>query len=51
MGFRLTESNHELGDLETGDPLLPPDLDAARALKVVPVHDNVHQQVEADDGP
>ena len=46
-----TKSNDELGDLKTGDPLLPPDLNATRTLEVVPVHDNVYQQVEADDSP
>lgn len=42
---RLTEIDDELDDLETGDPLLPPDLDATGALEVVPVHDHVHHQV------
>ena len=51
MRFNLTESNDKLCDLETGDPLLPPDLDATRALEVVPVHDDVYEQVEANDGP
>jgi len=48
---KLTKINDELDDLETSDPLLPPDLDAARALEVVPVHDHVHGQVERDDDP
>ena len=47
----LTKINDELDDLETSDPMLPPDLDATRALEVVPVHDNVHHQVERDDNP
>ena len=46
-----TEINDELDDLETGDPLLPPDADAARALEVVPVHDDVDGQVEGDGHP
>ncbi len=48
---RLTEIDDELDDLETGDPLLPPDLDATGALEVVPVHDHVHHQVQRDDDP
>lgn len=35
------EIDDKLDDLEAGDPLLPPDADAARRLKVVPVHDDV----------
>ncbi len=45
------EINDELDDLETGDPLLPPDADAAGALEVVPVHDDVDRQVERDGNP
>jgi hypothetical protein len=37
--------------LESGNPLLPPDADAARALEVVPVHDDVDRQVERDGHP
>jgi len=48
---RLTKVNDELDDLETGDPLLPPDADAASALEVVPVHDNVDHQVEGNWNP
>jgi hypothetical protein len=40
-----------LNDLETSDPLLPPDADAARTLEVVPVHNNVDQEVERDRHP
>jgi hypothetical protein len=50
-GVEPTEVDDELDDLETGDPLLPPDLDAARALEVVPVHDHVDHQVQRDDNP
>jgi len=50
-GALRTEINHELSDLETGDPLLPPDLDSTGALEVVPVHDNVDHQVESDRNP
>ena len=46
-----TEVKHELGDLADCDVLLPPDADAARALEVVPVHDDVNSQVQGDDGP
>ena len=45
------EIDDELDDLEAGDPLLPPDADAARRLKVVPVHDDVDHQVEGDWNP
>ena len=47
----LTEINNKLDDLETGDPLLPPDADATCALEVVPVHDNVDHEVERDGNP
>jgi len=43
--------NDELDDLETSDPFLPPDLDATRALEVVPVHDNVNHKVERNWDP
>ena len=46
-----TKVNDELDDLETSDPLLPPDTDAASALEVVPVHDDVDGEVEGDDNP
>lgn len=45
------EINDELDDLEAGDPLLPPDADAAGALEVVPVHDDVDGEVEGDGDP
>jgi hypothetical protein len=47
----LTEVNDELDDLETSNPLLPPDSDATSALEVVPVHDNVDRQVEDNGDP
>jgi hypothetical protein len=40
-----------LDDLHDGDVALPPDADAARALEVVPVHDDVHHQVQRDGHP
>lgn len=40
-----------MDDLETSNPLLPPDLDATSALEVVPVHDNVHSQVKDNGHP
>jgi hypothetical protein len=46
-----TKIQNELGDLADRDVLLPPDADAARALEVVPVHDNVNSQVQSNDGP
>lgn len=47
----LTEIDDELNDLETGDPLLPPDTDTTGTLEVVPVHDDVHQEVDINDNP
>lgn len=43
--------NHKLQDLETGDPLLPPHLDAAGAQVEVPVHLHVHSKVQRDGHP
>lgn len=40
-----------MDDLQTGDPLLPPDTDTAGALEVVPVHDDVDEQVDGDHHP
>jgi hypothetical protein len=51
MCFSLTESDHKLHDLQTGNPFLPPDSDSPRALKVIPVHDNVDKQVEGNHSP
>ena len=31
--------------------MLPPDTDAARGLEVVPVHDDVHEEVQGDGDP
>ncbi len=45
------EVDDELQDLELGDVLLPPDADAARGLEVVPVHDDVDEEVERDGHP
>jgi hypothetical protein len=46
-----TEVDDELDDLHDGDVALPPDTDAARALEVVPVHDDVHHKVQRDGHP
>jgi hypothetical protein len=48
---QLTEIDDELDDLETSDPLLPPDADTAGTLEVVPVHDDVDAEVEGDGNP
>jgi len=45
------EVDDELRDLQDGDVLLPPNLDAARGLEVVPVHDDVDEQVEGYGHP
>jgi hypothetical protein len=42
------EIDDELDDLNSGDPFFPPDPDATRCLKVVPVHDDMDSQVERD---
>ena len=47
----LTKVNDKLNDLQTSDPLLPPDTDATGALEVVPVHDDVNGEVEGDGNP
>lgn len=41
----------ELDDLESGNPLLPPDSDTAGGQEVVPVHEHVDGQVQGDDDP
>lgn len=46
-----TKIEHKLDDLHDGDVFLPPDADAARALEVVPVHDNMNHQVQGNDDP
>jgi hypothetical protein len=43
--------NDELDDLETGNPLLPPDTDTTSALEVVPVHNDVNEEVQDDGNP
>lgn len=46
-----TEIKHKLHNLHDGDVLLPPDLDAPRALEVVPVHDDVDAEVQRNGDP
>jgi len=46
-----TKIEDELHDLANCDVLLPPNADAARALEVVPIHDDVNSQVQGDDWP
>ena len=50
-GGEYTKIKDKLGDLHDGDVLLPPDADATRGLEVVPVHDDVHHQVENNGDP
>lgn len=47
----LTKVNDKLNDLQTSDPLLPPDTDATSTLEIVPVHNNVHQKVDGNRNP
>ena len=37
--------------MEHGNVFFPPDADAAGRLKVVPVHDNMHEEVQGDGYP
>ena len=48
---QLTQINDELHNLQHGDVLLPPNTDTASTLEVVPVHDNVDEQVDGDGNP
>ena len=41
----LTKIKNELDDLETGNPFLPSYANAASALEIVPVHDDVDGQI------
>lgn len=47
----LTDVNDELENLQHSDVLLPPNAHTAGTLEVVPVHDNVNQQVDGDGHP
>lgn len=40
-----------MNDLEDGDVLLPPDTDTASTLEVIPVHEDMHGEVESDGNP
>ena len=46
-----TKVNEELKNLQPSDPFFPPDANPARALKVVPVHEDVDGEVEGDGDP
>ena len=50
-GVDEADVDQELDDLEAGDPLFPPDLDAAGGEEVVEVHEDVDGQVQGDDDP
>jgi hypothetical protein len=43
---RRTEIKNELDNLQTGNPFLPRDTNATCSLEVIPVHDNMHSQVQ-----
>ena len=45
------EIDDELQDLQAGDVLFPPDLDAAGRLEVIPVHHDVDEEVEGYRDP
>lgn len=47
----LTEIYDELEDLQSSDPLFPPDANATSGLEVVPVHDHMNEEVERDGYP
>lgn len=46
-----TEVQNELDDLETSNPFLPPNADTSCSQEVVPVHNDVHTEVEHDRHP
>lgn len=50
-GIDKDQVQDELNDLESGDPLLPPDSDASGSEEIVPVHDDVDTQVQQDWDP
>ncbi len=43
--------DQELDDLDSGDPLFPPNVDSHRRKIVVEVHQDVDKQVQSDDNP
>lgn len=49
--LRHTEVDDELRNLQTSNPLLPPNTDTTGRLEVVPVHDNMHHQVKGNWNP
>jgi hypothetical protein len=50
-GLVRTNVDHKLQNLQNGNIPLPPDADPARALEVVPVHDDVDGQIECNGHP
>lgn len=48
---QLTQINDELHNLQHSDVLLPPNTDTAGTLEVVPVHNDVDEQVDGDGNP
>lgn len=46
-----TKVDNELDNLKFRDPFLPPDADTAGTLEVVPVHDNVDEEIQSDWDP
>ena len=51
FSVQLTEVDHELCDLESGDPLFPRDTNAPCTLEIIPVHDNMDSQVQGNWNP
>ena len=47
----LTEIDHELSNLQSCDPFLPPNTDTPCCLKIVPVHDHMHSQIKRNGDP
>lgn len=47
----ITKIDEELKNLQPCDPFLPPDANSARALEVVPVHEDVDCEIEGDGDP
>lgn len=49
--MKRTKIDDKLKYLQACNPLFPPDANASGGLKVVPVHDDVDEEVEGDWDP
>lgn len=46
-----TKIDDKLDDLKHSDILLPPDTNTTSTLEVVPIHDNVYEQIQGNHNP